>query len=539
MKAKKILSAMLVVGMVMGLAACGSSDNASSDPVSAGTEANGGAAAAANTGEEPEGIVEGTTLTVAWDSDKQTHLPWSNSSNSTIYMMMYDTLFQSVDGEISGLIADTWEVSEDGMQYVIQIHDDIYFCNKDGSKGNQMTAESVVKSLEYTKEGYAQYFTNIESIEATGDYEITVTFSAPYADFMIQFANSCTGIVDPALVEQYGSDSNDAAVGSGPYYMESYEADSQFVFKANPYYWDADRMPHIETVTAKIISDDSTALTAIQTGEVDWIESGSYMNVQNLTADGSLTAYQKVGAFNPLYFNCNVEPFDDPNVRQAIGLLIDSEELLEVAFDGQGQVINGAFGTDTITYQDYDFANVYDPEKGLQLLEEAGVDPESLVLESYASGLNAEYMPALQAQLAKYGITLNFEMYDVGTFIQTVSTGNWDVICWFGLVSDIDPYAAYNNMYSEDGIYRTLFIDETDPELHQQVQELLAEANQCLTIEEQVPVLQQIDDLLAEKYVWSTNVSSSEWIVYNSKLAGMHLSDFLYMCEVWELYWTE
>lgn len=537
---KKIISVLMVTIMILGLSACGSSGSSE-------TETNSSSAPVASeddTGEvtakgEPEGIVEGSVLTVAWDSDKQTHLPWSNSSNETVYMMMYDTLFQSVDGEINGLIADTWEMSEDGLQYVIQIHDDIYFCNKDGSQGNHMTAETVVKSLEYTKQGLSSYFTSIESITATGEYEITIQFSEPYADFPIQFSRTVTGIVDPEAVEKYGNDSNDAAVGSGPYYLESYVAASKFVFKANPYYWNAERMPHMETINAVIISDESTAQVAIQSGEVDWIESGSYMVVQNLTSTGALASYEKSGSLNPLYFNCNKAPFDNAEVRQAIGLLIDSDSLLEIAFDGQGKVINNAWNDTTITYKTYDTANVYDPEKGLKMLEEAGVDPKTLVIDSYCSGLNASYMPALQAQLAEYGITLNFEMYDVGTFIQSVSTGDWDVIAWFGLVTDVDPYAAYYNMYADDGIYRVLFIDQTDAELNKKVQSYLAEAGKCKTVEEQIPILQKIDDLLAENYVWNTNVAGSEWIVYNSKLQNMHLSDFLNMNELWELYWAE
>lgn len=540
-KIKKRISLFLTAVMLIAVFAACSSEDASQQTESASQSSEASGTETSSTGEEPEGIVAGTVINLAWESDKQTHLPYTSDSHATLYLMLYDTLFETHNGETTGLIAEEWSYSEDNMRCDITIHDNIYFCLQDGSQGNHVTAQTVVDSLAITAQYMSNYFTNIDSIEATGDYTLSVYFSNPYPDFEVQFSEIFTGIVDPELIEQYGEESNEAAIGTGPYYLVEYNAGESFVFKANPNYWNSDRMAHIETVNALIIPETSTIQVAITTGEIDWMEIADSAIVEALvnSSNGELTSYTVQGAFNPLYFNCNNEPFDDPNVRRGIGLLINSEELVNVAYGGGGNVINAAWPDTNIAYQEIEGANEYDPEEGLRLLEEAGVDPTELVINSYCSYLDASYMPALQAQLATYGITLNFETYEVGTFVQSVGEGDWDVMAWFGMLYGPAPYQTYVNMYGENGNFRVLFIEETYPELWEEIQTLLDEAGQCTTLEDQVVVLQEIDTLLAENYIWQTNVQGQEFKVYNSSLQNMQVDDHYNFTLVHELYWAE
>ena len=537
---KRFCTLATVLAIASLLSACGAPASTPSADESSSQAPSTTSQAPVTAGVEPEGIVAGTTLNLSWDSDKQTHLPYTSDSHATLYLMLYDTLFETHNGETTGLIAKDWSFTEDNMQCDITIHDDIYFCLRDGSQGNHVTAQTVVDSLALTEKHMSNYFTNIDRIEVTGDYTLSVYFSNPYPDFTVQFSEIFTGIVDPSLIAEYGEKSNEAAIGTGPYYLVEYQAAERFVFKANPNYWDADRMPHIETVTALIIPEASMNQVAIKTGEIDWFETADPAIVEALTrSDDSLTSLTVQGSFNPLYFNCNNEPFDDPNVRKAIGLLIDSQALVDVAYSGKGTVINAAWPDKCVSYQEVPDANVYDPDEGLRLLEEAGVDPNSLVIDTYCSYLNASYMPALQAQLAKYGITLNFETYEVGTFVQSLGEGDWDVMAWFGMLYNPAPYQTYVNMYGENGFYRCLFIDETYPELWEQVQTLLDEAGQCTTIDDQVVILQEIDQLLAENYIWRSNVQGQEFKVYDAGLQNMQVDDHYNFTLVHELYWAE
>lgn len=540
---KKLIALLLAMALACGLlAGCsGSKDpQPSNDPTpSASTPSETGEPSQQPAAGEPDGIVPGTVLNVAWDSDKQTHLPYTSDSHGTLYMMLYDTLFQNNDGVVSGLIAKDWTISEDGMQYVINIWDNIDYCMKDGTKGAHLNADKVVRSLALTEKYMSNYFTNIASYEATGEYQITVTFSAPYPDFQVQFSSMFTGIVDPDLVAQYGEESNDAAVGTGPYYLAEYVGSTSFTFKANPYYWDAERCAHIETVNALIISEDATRQMALRSGDVDWIEVSDVLVMESLTASGEFSACESQGAFNPLYFNCNRAPFNDERVRRGLGLLIDSQELVNVAYGGEGDVWDGLWQEKCITYKKYDDFNKCDPDEGLKLLSEAGIDPNTLVINTIGSYLDTNYLPALQAQLAKYGITLNFEIYEVGTFIQSISQGNYDVIAWFGICDPAAPYQTYLNMFSANGFYRPLQIDQTYPEIWAQIQDILAEAGQCTTIEEQAVVLQQIDELLVANCIVTHNVGGREWKVYNSKLQNMQSEAKYAFTELNELYWAD
>lgn len=545
---KKALSLLLAVLVLVSLfAACGGNGDA---PATANLSSEPGATTPTTPsvmnnddvvvqGEEPDGIVPGTVLNIAWESDKQTHLPYSSDSHGALYLMVYDTLFQNNDGEISGLIAKDWTVSEDGMEYVINIWDNIDYCLKDGSKGDHLNADKVVRSLQLTEKYMSNYFTNIESYEATDEYQITVKFNAPYPDFEVQFSLMFTGIVDPDYVAEHGEESNDSAVGTGPYYIEDYKGATSFTFKANPYYWNADHFAHIETINCSIIPETSTCQVALLSGDIDWFECSDVAIVEALTANPEVSAYICQGAFNPLYFNCNRAPFDNENVRRGIGLLIDSQELINVAYGGEGDIYNAPWQTGAATYKEYDGVNAFDPDEGLRLLEEAGVDPSKLVINTFGSYLDSNYLPALQAQLAQYGITLNFEIYEVGTFIQSVGQGDWDVMAWFGLLDKAAPYQTYLNMFGANGFYRGLFIEETYPEIWQQIQDLLAEAGTCTSIDDQIAVLMQIDQILVDNCFFTHNVGGHEWRVYNSKLQNMQGDAKYAFTEFYELYWVE
>lgn len=497
--------------------------------------------ASETTGVEPDGIVPGTSLTVVWDSDKQTHLPYTSDSHGTLYMEIYDTLFCTQDGETTGLIAESWEMSEDGMEYVIQIHDNIDYCLKDGSVGDHVTADKVVRSLQLTEKYMSNYFTNIESYEATGEYEITVKFSAPYADFLSQFSSMFTGIVDPDLVAEYGEESNQAAVGTGPYYLAEYQEGEYFLFKANTHYWNDAHFAHIETVRADIIPESATAQQALMAGNIDWMETDDIAIVTALCADGEHIYYETQGAFNPLYFNTNrCEVLRDERVREAISLLIDPVELVNNAYGGYGSVYEGPWASNIHSYQAFAGYNDVDVEKAMALFDEAGVDPSTLVLKTYYSYLDMNYMPNLQAMLAKYGITLDVDgPYDVGTFVQSVGKGDWDVMAWFGIADANAPYSAYSGMFSTNGFFRTLFINETYPQLQEEVEALLAEASVQTTIDAQCEVLKQIDQIIVDNHLVAKNVAGAGFIVYDSDLRNMIVEDHYSFTELYELYWAE
>ncbi len=129
------------------------------------------------------------------------------------------------------------------------------------------------------------------------------------------------GVVDPAGLEQYGGEDNRAAIGAGPYSIESYTSGQGFVLKANRYH--SDRAPSIETCEIVLIPDVNTALLALMNNEIQCLNTVS-IEVYNTLKDDNWQILSVLDRVNPYWFNAReVEIFRDDVVREALCHMID------------------------------------------------------------------------------------------------------------------------------------------------------------------------------------------------------------------------
>ena len=365
------------------------------------------------------------TLVVALSSDPTSlFLPRAADRTATnASLPLYDSLvWINDDLEVVPALAERWEISDDGTEYVFHLRRGVTFHN-----GETFDAESVVATWETGSDptnDYANFYTTADSVEVIDDYTVRITTPEPVATFLTTMALSW-GMVPPAYIREVGIDAfAREPVGTGAFRFVSRAAGDRVVMEANPDYWQSD-LPKVAGLEFRVIPDASTRMAAVQTGEIDI--------ANRLTPDQAMALEGAAGVRIVSYLNDRAyyvgfknvgagvgTPLEDPRVRQALNYGSDRFGIINAIFAGQaepipGFVIEGNLGYDAEAMPPFP----YDPERARELLAEAGYpDGFEISMGCPADGyvnIN-EVCLALQRSLGGIGVEVNVEFRTTNSF---------------------------------------------------------------------------------------------------------------------------
>lgn len=368
---------------------------------------------------------QGDRLVVSLSSDPTSlFLPRAADRTATnAALPLFDSLIWINDDlEIEPALAERWEISEDGTEYVFHLRQDVTFHN-----GEPFTAESVVATWETGSDpsnDYANFYDAADLVEVIDDYTVRITTPEPNATFLTTLAISW-GMVPPAYIREVGIDAfAREPVGTGPFRFVSRTAGDRILMEANPEYWRSG-YPLVSELEFRVIPDASTRLAAVQTGEI---------HIANrLTPDQAMALERVSGVEVVSYLNDRAyyvgfknvgagigTPLEDARVRQALNYGSDRFGIIQAIFAGQaepipGFVIQGNLGYDAEAMPPFP----YDPERARELLTEAGYpDGFEISMGCPADGyvnIN-EVCLALQRTLAGIGVEVNVEFRTTNSF---------------------------------------------------------------------------------------------------------------------------
>ena len=361
------------------------------------------------------------TFTIALDSDIVKLDPafaYDFTTNPVVNQITQGLLSFDENNELQPMLASSWEQVDD-VTYVYQIRDDVTF-----SDGTAMTMDDVLYSLERTRNpdtvSYLGWmFDNVASIEQTGDWELTVTLSQPDATWQYVPGTTACHIISKAYAEKVGDKlgtPEGGLVGTGPYKYVSWQNGASVELTRNENYWGEDA-GYFDNLTFKIITEDTTRVTALQTGDVDCTVAPPESMLDVLKSDENLTLTASPGfGVTFLAFNTQKAPFNDAKVRQAIYSAIDLDTIYETLIKDAGEPSTALpnstalFGAEPEAWTEY-AANApqhtYDVEAAKALLAEAGyADGFECAITISDNSLRNTIALAIQEQLAKIGITV-------------------------------------------------------------------------------------------------------------------------------------
>lgn len=365
-----------------------------------------------------------------------------------VFSNIFDTLVsKNMDLEFEPLIAETFEISDDGLTYTFAIRDGLTFHD-----GTPVNAEAVKFTFDRAADPAApaqalSFISAYQSSELIDETTIALTLSEPSAPFMSNIAVAYFGILSPAGVETQGDAFGTNPVGSGPWVFEEWLQGEAITLVPNPDYTNYRSYventgpPLADELVFRVIPEASTQIAALETGEANHITLPT-AEVRNFEGNDDFILFYAEGGTNINYIEFAVEeaeewgdpvflpPFDDLLVRQAVAYAVNAEEIIESILEGLADRNFGFMPTGIFAYDPAieEFGYAFDQDRANELLDEAGwvmdgdvrqKDGESLELTmwTYSDPTMERVIQVVQSQLGDVGIGINIEILDIGTMI--------------------------------------------------------------------------------------------------------------------------
>ena len=311
--------------------------------------------------------------------------------------LVYDRL-TAFDSKLNPVpdLAESWEPSADLKTWTFHLRHGVKF--HDGREAN---ADDVIATFQRIADpaNHSVILGSVKLIskmEAPDPYTVRFNLSAPYASWPAITASFQAAVLPRDQVDTITT----SQIGTGPYKFVSYDPNNTLELARNPDYFDPAAAP-FDRVTFKIIPDYSTAVAALQRGEIDIVWALPPETVDKLKNNPDAHVSEIPAGIWAMYgMNESVPPFDNPKARQAIFKLVDRQEIADIALFGHG--------TPTISplppfHPFYDTAIPIvkgDPEAAKKLVAEAG----------YPNGLTVQlWLPAQQPVLERMAVALRDE----------------------------------------------------------------------------------------------------------------------------------
>ena len=487
---KPLTAVFCAAALTLGLAAC-SGGNTSADTGSASDTES-----ASSAGQEAAGSDSAsgrTDLNLRISDAFSTVDPHNLSLNSDIMLsrQVYEPLYWINDeGEEIPMLATEYSVSEDGLTWTFQLREGVTFQN-----GDPLTAQDVVYSYErcFDNAYMQEKVEAIDSVTAPDDSTVEMHLKYQFSPLMEKIA--AIGIVSQSFAEANMDDQGLLgfnACGTGAYSVKEAIPDVSITLEAYSGYWGGEAP--IKTLNFEQITDETTAVTAFEAGEIDVMSIPS-ANWAQISESGQYnTDSRPSNHVVYLIFNTEAAPFDNRELRQAIAYAINREDIIAVAADGLADPATSLATSYMLGYTEDHMTYEYDPEKAKELLAEAGY-PDGLDIGSMKTMSGSYFekvMQVVQSQLAEIGITSTIEGMDGNSLVEDCITGNFTLAdMGQNLSLDYDFLKTYFNEEYINGLNMARVSDS-------QIQELFEQGASTTDREERLAIYQEIEDLTQE-----------------------------------------
>lgn len=325
---------------------------------------------------------------------------------------------RSIDtNRVLGRLASAWVKDSSGTKWTFTLRRGVL-----SPFGNTFTAKDVKwswdKSTAQGRTGnFLKNISNVIEVKELSPNKVQFVLDKPNAFFIQVLALTTPAIYDSTQMRKVATPTDPwglvwlktNAAGYGPYVIDTYEAGTQIVLKANPNYYRP--QPYFTKVIYRSVPESSNRAQLLNSGSVDWVESLTYDQISRVNSNPNTIARVADGNLQVrLVMNPKFKPFDDVRVRQAVNYAIDKSVIGKTVFKGYGKemigpVVPGFACSINTTKYDVDYT------KAKQLLAAAGY-PDGIsvkLIYSEYSIWDPEVALQVQQELKKANINVELE----------------------------------------------------------------------------------------------------------------------------------
>jgi dipeptide transport system substrate-binding protein len=458
---------------------------------------------------------------------------------------VYNRLMEFVTGttDVEPGLAESFEASDDGLEYTFHLRQGVKFHSNDQfTPTRDFNADDVVFSFErqrlddhpyHTVSGGSwEYFESmsmpdlISSVEKVDDYTVKFVLTRPEAPFIANLAMDFASILSAEYAEAMmdaGTPEmlNQAPIGTGPFSFVAYQKDAVIRYARNDEYWKDPAA--LENLIFAITPDASVRYQKLQAGECHVMPYPNPADVQAMKDNPDINVLEQEGLnVGYLAYNTQQAPFDNPNVRKALNMAIDKQAILDVVFQGTGEVAKNPIPPTMWSYNDDVEDHPYDPEAARAMLEEEGVT--DLSMKVWAMPVQRPYNPnarrmaeLIQEDFSQVGVNVEIVSYEWGEYLERSSAVDRDgavLLGWTGDNGDPDNFLAV--LLGCDAVGNS----NRAQWCHEPFEELIQEAKTVTNNDERIPLYEEAQVIFKDQAPWATIAHSVVFMPMRPEVEG-------------------
>lgn len=418
---------------------------------------------------------------------------WDVGSGNMVLANLCDSLMrQNPDSTYSPALASAVSKPND-TTYVYDLREGVTF-----SDGTPMTADDVVFSLQRqlnpdTGSYWSVWFRNVESVEATGPMQVTVSLSAPDVLFGQIMATAAGAVVQKAYVEAKGQEYGTPEGGvmcTGPYELTDWSTGASITLTARDDYWDQALQPKVKTINFTFVRDPATVTNGLLTGSIDGTWSTPISGLDQLRQAPSGQVYANSSTWATMLSMISFSgALEDPRIRQALQKSIDYDGITTGLWKGTAVPAAAVIGEAYWGYAKDTYAAAYEALppaeqdiEGAKALVEAAGSPSSPIVIAFDSGdtIAASTVASIQDSAKQIGLEVELKPLPAATLatlwydpaardgvdaVYTTSSGDLpEPLAVYGQFVSSSPltYTGYVNPAYDDAIEQAVGVSDPD-----------------------------------------------------------------------------
>lgn len=471
--------------------------------------------------EATEPADEDAVVFVAQGSDAVTLDPHGQNDqpSSRVRVQMFDTLLmQTKDLEYVPLLATEWTQVDD-LTIEFKLREGVKWHN-----GEDFTADDVVYSLRRAIEspsvGQIVDMINPDKVEKVDDLTVRVGTDEPFGPLLAHLSHPAISMVNEKAVTDAGDNVDITPVGTGPYKLKNWARGDYVELERNDDYWG--EPAKTKYITFRNVSENANRTIELETGGVHIAYDIAPNDVSKIEDNADLTLVRDAN-FSTTYigFNASKEPFDKPEVRQAINHAVNMDEIVEAVYFGVGNKAAGPLGSN-VAFANQDLEPYeYNPELAKEMLAEAGYpDGFDLVIWTNDNQVRQDIAEIVQNQLQQIGINASMEVLEWGSYLANTAAGEHDmfILGWTTVTGDADYglYALFHSSQFGDAGNRTFYKND-------RVDELLDIGRTSVVEADRAAAYQEVQEIIREDAPWIFTWNGEDLVGTSNKISGFEL----------------